>query len=153
MIFEMVMGCPASGKTTYAKNRQLDDWVRISWEEVSTELKKSFPQASDKEVYIEMLQRAKTALRNKQHVIYDTNCLTAERRKEIINNIKLEFGNKVSLYLVYLQTRKELCLIRNNKRQRNIDQRIIEEAFEKIEPPLYSEGWDLIKTIQTTKES
>lgn len=149
MIFEMVMGIPASGKTQYAKQRQMDDWVRITEEDVRAELKKSFSKVRRSEVYLEMIQRAKEALGNKQHVIYDGCNLTVTERTAVLKQIKEVYGKTVSYYIVYMDTDKELCIKRNNLRfSKVLTDSIINDAVF-LEPPTYAEGWDLIKTIHT----
>ena len=55
MIFEMVVGCTGSGKNTYARQRQIADWARISFIYTKASMKKSFEKVSDKEVIFEML--------------------------------------------------------------------------------------------------
>lgn len=154
MIFEMVMGCPASGKTTYARQRQLDDWVRITYQDVEKELKQSFGEKiSVGEVIVEMVQRSKEALRNRYHVVFDGNCLSKDFRVRILTLLKQEFGRQVHYYITYMETDKELCMKRNRLRvQNNIQDAVMELCFAEIEPPQYSEGWDLIKTIQTSIE-
>lgn len=149
MIFEMVMGIPASGKTQYAKQRQMDDWVRITEEDVRAELKKSFPKVRRSEVHLEMIQRAKEALGNKQHVIYDGCNLTVTERTAILNQIKEIFGKTVSYYIVYMDTNIDLCIKRNNLRLPKVltDSIVNDAVF--LEKPTYKEGWDLIKTIHT----
>lgn len=147
VIFEMVMGLPLSGKTYYARQRQLDDWVRISFEDVEVELNKTFGSVEAKEVKFEMVQRAKEALLQGHNVVFDSWNLTKEERIEIFNKIKDTVKQKTYYYLVYVNTDFDIITKRNNLKRKYIQELLGEVTQKQLEPPSYGEGWDLIKTI------
>ena len=151
MIFEMVVGCTGSGKNTYARQRQIADWARISFIYTKASMKKSFEKVSDKEVIFEMLQRAKDFLRAGRCVVFEGTFLTAQERIEILNSIKETFGKKAYYYLVFMDLPENECILRNNLRHGKVSEEEIHSEFAKLEKPTYMEGWDIIKTIGITK--
>lgn len=153
MIFEMVMGCSYSGKTTYAKQRQIADWVKISDDRIKDMIQKSFPNITDKEIQIEMIQRSIAFMKAGRNIVFDAKNLTAEERIEILNQIKEIFGRKSYYYLVFVDTPKDICIKRSNRYiNKKTPKEVIDQEFIDLEKPSYVEGWDIIKTITPVKE-
>ena len=152
MIFEMVMGCTCSGKATYSQQRELSDWVRISFKNTKAAMTQTFYDVPDSEVLIEMIKRAKDFLSIGRWVVFEGTFLTAEERIAILNEIKDTFGKKAYYYLVFMDVPKDVCLRRSNYYLNRVSKDTIEEDFETLEKPTYMEGWDIIKTIKNVKE-
>lgn len=120
-MFYMMMGIPASGKTTKAK--QLGAIVH------------SYDDILDFRKWIDGMQKE---LSNGHSVVCDSTNLTVQSRKRILEQLNIPCKKTLVVMVVLV----EECLKRNAGRDAKVDEKIIKDAPKHIEIPTLEEGWD-----------
>lgn len=150
-VFVMLVGCPGSGKTSYARElleylgSDFEDSIElISTDDIRSELTgDSNNQTENRRVFDAVYSLIGHALKRNKSVIYDaTNTISKHR-----NNI-LGIVNKynVAKVCVIMDTPLIECLMNNNKRDRKIPSSTIEKMYISsiANPPTTKEGFDVI---------
>lgn len=146
-----LVGAPASGKSTYAKELQKEGIKLVSSDDIRETLwGDASIQKNPKEVFKQMEILTHLYLVQEENVVYDATNISAARRKEFVKLVK-SWNLDVDLYCLYLDIPMEVCIERNEKRERTVSVRVIKRMFEQMEEPTYDEGWDFIG-ILTLKE-
>jgi predicted kinase len=145
-IFYMVVGLPASGKSTWAETHKDElNAVVHSSDDLRAEL---FGDANDQskntEVFEILHKRIKDDLRAGKNVIYDATNLVRKRRIAFLNELKNISCEKVC---VLFATPFELCCERNFARERQVPEGAMARMYKQFETPWYSEGWDDIQIV------
>ena len=117
-------GYPAAGKTTYSRllynhlKLQYKDIILISADQIRELLYGSEDiYGNPEEVFQSILVRMREALMNDTSVIYDATNLYKEYRMDYLNALQ-----NIDCYkrIIRVNTDKETCIERHNKRGRNI---------------------------------
>ena len=149
-ICHFLIGLPASGKSTLARKLQeiIPDATIVS---TDTARKKLFGDEKIQgnwtdEVEPEVLKQIKNALACNKPVIYDATNVRRDWRMEMLMKIenKLQpIDVRVSWNAWYLQTPVDVCKEWNQKRDRQVPDRVIEEYSEILKqfPPQIEEGF------------
>lgn len=146
-----LVGAPASGKSTYAKELQKEGIKLVSSDDIRETLwGDASIQKNPKEVFKQMEILTHLYLAQEENVVYDATNISAARRKEFVKLVK-SWNLDVDLYCLYLDIPMEVCIERNEKRERIVPVRVIKRMFEQMEEPTYDEGWDFIGVL-TLKE-
>lgn len=145
--FNMMVGIPGSGKTTYAKdNLFTNNTVYLSSDEIRINMFGFEDQTHNQEVFERMQRETIEALKCGFDIIYDATNLNAKRRKTIIDRVKKINGVVVNAYLMC--TPINILLERNMTRpERKLPWDKLELLIKSIEPPMYYEGFDNIYLI------
>lgn len=150
-------GYPAAGKTTYSKlvyesfKDQGVDMVLISADKIRELLYGSEDiYGNPEEVYQSILVRMREALMTGKNVIYDATNLYKNYRMDYLTALK-----NVDCYkmIIRVNTDKETCIERHNKRGRNIPIEKLMKYFVIDQPPTMEEGWDSIEDISYSENS
>lgn len=150
-------GYPAAGKTTYSKlvyesfKDQGVDMVLISADKIRELLYGSEDiYGNPEEVYQSILVRMREALMTGKSVIYDATNLYKSYRMDYLNTLK-----NIDCYkrIIRVNTDKETCIERHNKRGRNIPIEKLMKYFVIDQPPTMEEGWDSIEDISYSENS
>lgn len=150
-------GYPAAGKTTYSKlvyesfKDQGIDMVLISADKIRELLYGSEDiYGNPEEVYQSILVRMREALMTGKNVIYDATNLYKNYRMDYLTALK-----NVDCYkmIIRVNTDKETCIERHNKRGRNIPIEKLMKYFVIDQPPTMEEGWDSIEDISYSENS
>jgi predicted kinase len=137
----VLVGIPASGKSTYAS--EVEDAIVLSSDQLRIELYGDVDnQDNNGELFQELNRRAKEALNNGQNVILDATNINAKRRIHLVQQEFRDYPNKVAR--VYL-TPYELCLKRNSERERKVPNHVIKRMYLNFQIPTYEEGWSDIE--------
>ncbi|KNY25192.1 AAA family ATPase [Pseudobacteroides cellulosolvens] len=143
--FIMITGLPGSGKSTIAKElAKARNAVLHSSDDVRQEL---FGDANNQEmndlVFRELNTRILSDLKDGKSVVYDATNLNYKKRKAFLDRMKIECRKEC----VLVATPYEICLERNNGRERKVPDDVIEKMYRSIFIPQYYEGWDHIDIV------
>jgi predicted kinase len=142
-----LVGAPASGKSTYAKELQKEGIKLVSSDDIRETLwGDASIQKNPKEVFKQMEILTHLYLAQEENVVYDATNISAARRKEFVKLVK-SWNLNVDLYCIYLNIPMEVCIERNKERERKVPVRVIKRMFEQMEEPTYDEGWDFIGVL------
>lgn len=150
-VFIMMVGLPASGKSTYAKKLAKKYNANIhSSDEIREELSGDVNNQNINELVFKTLHnRIKEDLKNGKSCIYDATNISYKRRMAFLDEL-----NRIPCYkFCYLMaTPYEECLKNNGNRDRKVPEEVIERMYRNFDVPWYYEGWDFI-TIEYFKDS
>lgn len=141
--FLMMVGIPASGKSTMAKElvEDRDDIIYLSSDEIREELLGDVnDQSKNSEVFVEMTKRAKEALKDGKHVIYDATNISRKRRRGLLQQLP----KNVKKVACYVSTEYKDIIKQNESRDRVVPKHAIDKMYKTLQIPIYSEGWDKI---------
>lgn len=140
-VFLMVVGLPGSGKSTYIEKYYSNYRVHSSdaiREELSGDVNN---QDINKQVFSTLHKRVKDDLVAGYNVVYDATNISWKRRKAFLQELKNINCHKEC---VLMATPFELCVQRNNERDRVVPYFVIERMYKNFDIPWYNEGWDSI---------
>ena len=142
-IFTMLVGIPASGKSTYAEKLSKETGAIIcSSDKVREEICGDInSQDKNNEVFITLHRRIKEHLRNGESVIYDACNISSKRRIAFLRELKNISCKK---HCVIIATPYEKCLEANKNRERQVPEDVIKRMYMNWNVPYWFEGWDRI---------
>lgn len=142
----MLIGLPASGKSTYAKTL---DGVIFSSDALRAELWGDEATQGDNQVlFAELHRRIKECLKNGQNAIYDATNINYKKRMAFLRELKHIDCEKICYFIAVPY---EECLKRNKQRERRVPEYVIEKMYKSFNAPYWYEGWDDIRVINEFK--
>ena len=143
----MLIGLPASGKTSFAKTLQSsykeNDIEIISSDAIRNELFGSEEeQKYNDKVFKEVYKRARFSIQHKKITVIDATNLNRKRRINFIKTMP-----KCEVEAVVFAIPFELCCERNAARERVVPQSAMEKMYRSFQPPHYAEGFDDIQIV------
>lgn len=139
---KVLVGLPASGKSTYAKNQSA---VIHSSDALREELFADVNcQERNEYLFIELHKRIKCDLSEGKDVAYDACNIDKKRRIAFLSELKNIPCHKKC---VVFMTPYETCLEFNATRERKVPEEVIKRMYLRWCPPHYSEGFDDIEII------
>ena len=149
-ILKILVGCPASGKSSYAEQVFCKNphTIIISTDKIREELLgNESNQQSGNLIFETAYNRVRSALKLGLTVIFDSTAAKHKYRENLIK-ISKEYNSEIICY--YFNTPLETCLIRNNKRKRYVAEEILCNIYFNIKksPPSLAEGFDEIKVVE-----
>ncbi|XZN14482.1 AAA family ATPase (plasmid) [Clostridium perfringens] len=145
----VLVGLPASGKSTWAKNNINNKTKWVSSDNLRKELlKDENNQEHNKMIFEEMRKRTGEYLNQGFNVIYDATNVSSKRRRNLIQNFK-----KYKKICIYFAANKEDCYMNDLKRNRQVGSKIIDKMFKEMQIPMLYEGWNVIKIIRQSIRS
>ena len=152
--FEMLVGIPGCGKSTYAKKMEVLDYVWISSDKIREELYGSEEiQGNPKDVFAKMYERTFKALNEGKNVIYDATNIKRKDRMSLIAEIDKRVKGEVYKKCSYFAVDPAICKERNSKRERVVPEEIIDKMLKSFEVPVFNEGWDYISNRAKQNEA
>lgn len=144
--FYMLVGLPASGKSTYAQElSKRTNAIICSSDTIREELYgDENTQANNEEVFQVLHNRIKENLRNNKSVIYDATNISYKRRMNFLTQLK-NIECKKNCYVIARPY--EFCLKANKERKRIVPKESIKRMYMNFDIPYYNEGWDYISII------
>lgn len=142
----MLVGIPAAGKTTYAKEFVADhpNSVHLSSDCVRAELYGDEAVQGDPNEVFQLLQkRAVEALNDGYTVVYDCTNMTRKDRAGIISACP-KFAN-IEAHIIWAPI--EVCIERDAARGRMVGKDVIDRMVKRFQAPWYDEGIREIKTV------
>lgn len=147
---EVMVGCPASGKSTYCQTKS---GVWISSDKIREELYGNESiQENPEKVFRVMWKRLCEAIeRNEEYVFYDATNVVCKRRIAFCEQLRRKYGDKIKLVARVFNTPIEECIRRAKERkERPLSESVIWKFVKTWQTPAYWEGWD---TIIITREN
>lgn len=145
----VMVGLPASGKSTHAKKMENDGYTLVSSDDTRKFiLKTSYDETENEWVFQTCYKQIIYQLNNGNNVIFDATNLRVKRRKQLINNIKKNVPE--TEFVCYIMvTPIDMCHHRNQKRDLldQLPEYVIDNMARKFQIPFYEEGWSEIKMI------
>jgi predicted kinase len=144
--FLMMVGIAGSGKSTlaYEMMEGREDIVYLSSDELREELLGSVnDQTKNSDVFVEMAKRAKEALKDGKHVIYDATNVSRKKRQGLLQQLPKNIRKSV----VYMAVPFKTIVEQNNNRERVVPQEALDRMYKTMQIPIYSEGWNSIKFV------
>ena len=140
--FYMMVGLPASGKSTYAKllAEEIDgivvssDGIRAEW------YGDEAIQGDPSKIFREVELRCKNALGAGRSVIMDATNMNAKKRANFLR--QMPACHKVC---VVMAVPFDECLARDEVRSRSVGPAVMEKMRRNFQMPYYNEGWDHIE--------
>ncbi|KAF3887648.1 MULTISPECIES: WYL domain-containing protein [Nostocales] len=151
-----LIGVPGSGKSTLAVELANNDgYIIVSTDGIRSQLYGDpVTQGVWSEVETEAIAQISAALQSQKGVIYDaTNCKRSFRMDFLQKVSMIEPLQNPTWVAWYLDTPLNICIDRNQQRDRVVPQEIIESMFKSLHnfPPLAAEGFAVVEKIDTTK--
>lgn len=143
--FIMLVGLPASGKSTYAEKLKQQGYHIHSSDAIREELTGDV-NAQDKntDVFATLHKRVKDDLSNGISCVYDATNMSMKRRKAFLDEIK-KYGcyKKCVLFVIPV----EVCKERNSNRERRVPDEVFDKMLKSFWVPMKYEGWDEIDVV------
>ena len=153
-ILYVMMGLPASGKSTFADEIATSQNATII---SSDALRKEWYgdeniQGNPTKIFEEMRKRTVSVLENGRSVVYDATNLTLKSRSFLRNySPLLKIRNKIKINGVLCVTPFDVCYERNSKRERVVPMEAMNRMLKSFTPPMFSEGFDFIFLYKSYK--
>ena len=133
---KMLCGVPASGKTTYIKEKLTRGEI-ISRDEIrfSFPISKETYFSYEKEVFNLFINKINEALNKNSIVIIDATHISKKSRDKVLSRI--EKRNEIDLEVIAIKTSLSNCLERNSKREglAKVPNKAIEDMYYNFENP------------------
>lgn len=147
IVFVMV-GLPGSGKTSTRSLLNAKLFVSSDWhiEQIALKEGKTYNEVFPTAVKVaakELQKDVDFVLGLNASFIWDQTNLTVKKRAEILKRIP---GNYIKV-AVFNNTPLDICIERNNKRDRSIPENVIVNMSKSLQPPTIEEGFDHIIEI------
>lgn len=141
----VLVGLPASGKTTLAKKlAERDGAIILSSDAIRAELYgDESVQGDPAKVFRIMKERAVRALKEGRDVVYDATNINAKKRTTLLKELRNQVSN-LQAECVMVLCPYGICLMRNRERDRVVPEEAIERMLHNFQVPYVNEGWDAI---------
>ena len=147
-ILFVTIGLPASGKSTWAKDCQDQDFkniIIVSTDRIRAHLYGDERiQGDGNDVFDRAYSILKVVGENGYNAIFDATNLMKKYRKRIFKELR-EFYDHI--FAVYFDVPTQECIERDEKRERKVGEDVIMNMATRLYPPEKDEGWDWIFTI------
>lgn len=153
----MMVGIPASGKSTFAREIQKEYSLRdfrcevLSSDEIRDELFRDEQSQVDNSAVFEVMRiRTVNYLKNGISVIYDATNISSKRRKALLKQLP----KSVFKRCIYVPSTPSRSLKNQDGRDRKVPNEVIERMYRNLQVPSLYEGFDEIKyfTAWDTRE-
>lgn len=154
----IMVGCPGSGKTTYAKENYPDAWY-VSRDEIRFNLVSENEEYFSKEdqVFNQFINKINEGLRNSHDVIADATHLNSKSRFKLLANLTDLDKEKTNIVAIFMRTPLNVCIARNEKRKNTrsyVPEDVIRNMYKALRKPNFEECYGMIDKIHIveTKE-
>lgn len=143
--FMMLVGLPASGKSTYAESLKAKGYHIHSSDAIREELTgDENAQNKNTDVFATLHKRVRDDLSNGISCVYDATNMSMKRRKAFLDEIKKYDCRKICVLFVIPV---EVCKERNSNRERRVPNEVFDKMLKSFWVPMKYEGWDVIKVV------
>lgn len=140
----MMIGLPASGKSTIAKEiAKSEEAIIVSSDEIREEILGDInDQSQNAKVFEEVEKRLKANIKEGRNVIFDATNINYKKRRDWLNRFNKYNVEKIGILVA---TPYEECLLRNSQRERKVPEKVIKRMYFNFYIPQYYEGFDEIQ--------
>jgi predicted kinase len=146
----MMVGLPASGKSTKAKElAEKTNSIILSSDLLREKLFGDINNQDGNDIIFDTLHKLiKHYLSKDVSVIYDATNINYKQRMELLKELR-----SIDCYkeCVLVATPYEKCLQQNRKRERQVPKYVIDRMYKNFYIPQYYEGWDNIQIINNSE--
>lgn len=144
----MTIGFPGCGKSTAAKEQnELYGTIIVSSDAIRKEVfGDEDNQDHNTEVFEIMAKRTIENLKAGNDVIYDATNLSRKYRTNFLKSVPIN-SDRIA---VVFATPFDICLERNNSRDRVVPENVLWKMYKSFQMPYYTEGFDEIRIISNT---
>lgn len=144
--FYMMIGLPASGKSTIAKEiAKKENAVIISTDDLRQELLNDVnSQENNNLIFKEAERRLKTNIEAGRNVIFDATNINYKKRRDWLSRFNKYAVKKIGILVA---TPYEECLERNAWRERKVPEEVIKRMYFNFYIPQYYEGFSDIQIV------
>ena len=143
----MMVGLPASGKSTFAKTITYGNSKPVihSSDKLREELYGDAAiQGDNNQLFAELHKRIKRDLLQGKSVVYDATNIKKRTRIMFLRDISNIKCRKICFVMA---TEYEACIYNNQQRERKVPEDVIHRMFMNYNPPHESEGFDVINYV------
>jgi len=143
----MMIGLPASGKSSYIKHvlSEVKNHTVICPDDIQAELTgDSANQSMNRRVWQLAYERAQQALISGEVLVFDATNANQSERIQLIKFLRSVMGSDGHIQGIYLQTPLDICLARNVKRSRIVPEASMVRMNTQLlaNPPKIEEGYN-----------
>jgi predicted kinase len=144
----LLVGLPASGKSTYARERLANDsTIILSSDELRKELLGDENcQENNEFVFKTLYKRAKENLQNGKNVVIDATNINLKARRSALSQFE---KMPIRREAIVFATPFELCIERDKERSRTVGEAVIKKFLYRFEIPMKYEGFDVIRFVKS----
>jgi len=144
----LAIGMPGSGKTTWFKRRGVtplsSDLLRtLLFDDITEQRYQSLVFST-----LRSLLRARLIAKMPWNYVDATNLSLGERRQWI----KMAKGLGYEVQAVYFDVPLEVCLERNSRRERVVQEEVMRRLAAKLKPPTFDEGFSKIVVVRVKQK-
>lgn len=149
MVFYLLCGAPASGKSTFAGNIAKFNYHIVSSDAIRAELygDESIQQDHAK-VFSIARERIINHLKAGHNIVFDATNMKYKDRMATMREVN-KFSNVTKCCLIFAEP-IEILFERNFLRSRQVPEEVICRMIENFEMPTYAEGFDCIEVVNKT---
>ena len=142
--FIMLIGLPASGKSTIAEEYTSNGYICHSSDTIREELFDNVNHQADNQLIFETLhKRVREDLLAGEDVVYDATNLSMKRRRGFIR--QWLNGLECAKTVVIVATPFNECVQRDHNRERTVGVKVLDRMYKSFNFPLLQEGFDFIE--------
>lgn len=125
----LLIGAPASGKTTFAKQRFPDSWVLSSDEARARICDDPDNQSISGEAFEMLNYMARLRMNFGRPLVIDATNINARDRRQWLS---LAARYRYSSYMLIFDMPLDLCLDRNDDRERSVPEHVVEDYWDQV---------------------
>ena len=148
----IMVGCPGSGKSTYAK-KNFPNALYVSRDEIRFSLVKENEEyfSKETEVFQKFINEINSALSTSAEIVADATHLNVKSRKKLLLNLNID-KEKTEIHMIVMRTPLKTCIIRNENRKGTrsyVPPNIIKRMYSSFTQPTTEECYGMIDYIHT----